>query len=74
MSNMKKKSLLGRINPFGVEMREESAFPEDESYTGAEIPAKCPVIKYDNISYVCIKSSTQQCRGYCENCSFGVRI
>lgn len=65
-----------RINPFGIERAiEESAFPEDEDYDDFNTPSvpTCPIIRYDNVSYVCIKQN-ERCTGYCPMCSYGVRI
>lgn len=73
---MKPKKLVQRLsepNPFGIEMREDSAFPEDEDYEFG-VPPKCNVIRYDNVSYACLKEGGETCKGYCPTCSFGVRI
>lgn len=75
---MKLKKLIGRLseqNPFGIEMREESAFPEDTDYDDFHTPSvpACPIIRYDNVSYVCTKRQ-ERCVGDCRGCEYGVRI
>lgn len=54
---------------------ENSPFPEDDDYEPTKpnaIPV-CPVIRYDNVSYVCTKRQ-EKCTGDCRACSYGVRI
>ena len=64
-------SQLTTINPFGVEMRDDSAFEKrNEAYRMGHKP----IIRYDNVSYCCIKSNDEQCRGHCPCCSFGISI
>ena len=63
-------SQLTTINPFGVEMRDDSAFEKrDEAYR----MGKLPIIRYDNVSYCCVKGE-MPCRGHCPSCSYGIAI
>jgi hypothetical protein len=68
---MKPKKLIGRLS----DVVEDSPFPEDEDYDDFHTPSVpvCPIIRYDNVSYVCIKRD-EKCTGYCPSCGYGVRI
>ena len=75
---MKPKKLTQRLsepNPFGIEIDTDNAFEGDEfDDDEPTLPPKCNIIRYDSVSYACLKVNTETCKGYCPLCSYGVRI
>jgi hypothetical protein len=90
---MKPKKLIGRlseINPFGIDMREDSAFPHDEDYdtdckggsfrTEIEGFVERKMREYitrglpNNYSCIADEGIRMMCTYECKSCWYGVRI